>query len=125
MHLIPYLLNILILAPVVSGLLRHPAGEPVMAFSGASDSPVLRVMIASLWAGVMLISILALFDPQRFWPLLVFQVLYKAIFVVLWCLPIWLGLRAGVVPTGPVAVFVVIILVWPFFIVMALRDVQM
>lgn len=125
MHHIPYLLNILILVPVVAGLIRHTAGAPVSAFDGIADAPVLRMMVASLWAGVLVVSAIALFDPVRFWPVLVFQVIYKALFVVLWCLPIWMGRADGVVPSGPTAVFVVIIALWPFFIVAAQRSGQM
>jgi hypothetical protein len=125
MHHIPYILNIVILAPVVAGLIRQPAGQPVAAFDGIADAPALRMMVAALWSGVLVVSALALLDPIRFWPVLVFQVIYKALFVVLWCLPIWLGRAEGAIPSGPTTVFLFIIAVWPFFIVAALRSGQM
>lgn len=125
MHYIPYVLNILILVPVVAGLIRHPAGEALVAFGGIADAPSLRMLVASLWAGVLVVSALALVDPVRFWPVLVFQVIYKALFVLLWVVPIWMGRAEGVIPSGPTAVFLFIIAVWPFFIVAALRSGQM
>lgn len=125
MHHIPYIANILILLPVVYGMLRAPDGAPVAAFGDIADVPSLRIMVASLWAGVLMTSVIALFDPLQFWPLLVFQVLYKALFIAVFCLPVWRGTKVRVLPQGPVAVFVIIILVWPIFIVMALQSGQM
>ncbi len=125
MHHIPYVLNILILVPVVAGLIRHPVGEALAAFGGIADAPALRMLVASLWAGVLVVSALALMDPLRFWPVLLFQVVYKTLFMLLWVVPIWLGRAEGVIPVGPVAVFGFIIAVWPFFIVAAWRSGQM
>ncbi len=125
MHHIPYIVNILILAPVVWGMIRMTPGTPVAAFNNIADVPALRMMVASLWAGVLILSAIALWDPQRFWPLLVFQVVYKAFFLAVYCVPIWLGHAQGVIPTGPVGFFVLIVAVWPFFIVMALQSGQM
>ncbi len=124
MHHIPYILNIAILAPVVWALIRMSDGESSTVFVGSTDAPVLRFMVASLWGGVMIISAIALVNPVLFWPLLMFQVVYKLLFIVLWCLPIWLGYTSGAVPGGPVSVFIFIIVVWPFFIVMALQSGQ-
>lgn len=125
MHYIPYVVNILILVPVVAGLIRHPAGEALAAFGGIADAPSLRMLVASLWAGVLVVSALALMDPVRFWPVLVFQVIYKALFILIWVLPIWMGRAEEVIPAGPTAVFLFIIALWPFFIVAALRSGQM
>ena len=74
---------------------------------------------------MLVISALALIDPVRFWPVLVFQVIYKSLFILLWVLPIWLGRSEGVIPSGPTAVFLFIIAVWPFFIVAVWRSGQM
>ena len=104
---------------------RWPAGAALAAFGGIADAPSLRIMVASLWSGVLLISAIALVDPVRFWPVLVFQVIYKTLFILLWVLPIWLGRTEGVIPQGPTAVFVFIIALWPFFIVAAARSGQM
>lgn len=125
MHYIPYLLNILILAPVVTALIRHPYGAPLPAFNGIADAPALRMMIAALWSGVLVVSAIALTDPIRFWPVLAFQVIYKSLFILMWVLPIWLGRSEGVIPAGPTTVFVIIIALWPFFIVAAQRSGQM
>ena len=124
MHHIPFVLNILILLPVVIGMLTAPNGTPVAAFGGIADAPSLRVMVASLWTGVLVMSAVALINPLAFWPLLAFQFVYKAIFLASFCLPIWLGRAEGVIPHGPVTVFIGIVLIWPFFIVLSLRAVQ-
>lgn len=124
MHYTPYVLNIAILLPVVASMLRTQHGAPVAAFGGIADAPALRMMVACLWAGVLLMSLIALSDPTRYWPLLAFQVAYKVMFLALYCLPIWLGRETGVIPSGAVAVFIFIIAIWPFFIVMALQSGQ-
>ncbi|MEM6306139.1 MAG: hypothetical protein AAF744_15585 [Pseudomonadota bacterium] len=125
MHHMPYILNVLILAPVLLGMVQMTAHTPVAAFSGVPDQPALRMMVVSLWSGVLVLSLVALYDPLSFWPLLAFQVVYKAIFLAAYCLPIWLGRAEGVIPWGPVGVFIGIILIWPFFIAAALRSAQM
>lgn len=125
MHHIPYILNILILVPVVVSLIRHVPGTAVPAFNNIADAPALRMMVAALWSGVLVISAIALIEPVRFWPVLVFQVIYKSLFIVMWVLPIWMGRSDGVIPTGPTTVFLFIIALWPFFIVAALRSGQM
>ncbi|MFC6584878.1 hypothetical protein [Sulfitobacter aestuariivivens] len=69
-------------------------------------------------------SVIALAAPLTFWPLLLFQVIYKTLFLAVFCGPIWLGRSNGVIPVGPVVVFIFIIAVWPFFIVTALQSGQ-
>ena len=120
MHHIPFVLNILILLPVVAGLLRGS----MEAFPGAPDSAVLRIMVASLWGGVLIVSVVALIAPTIFWPVLAFQVIYKALFVVLWVWPAVLRPEDAAIPWGPTNVFFFIIAVWPFFIAAALRSGQ-
>jgi len=90
------------------------------AFPGAPDSPVLRILVASLWGGVLVVSVLALLSPLVFWPVLVFQVIYKAIFILLWIWPAFVRPEDATIPWGPGAVFVFIVVVWPFFIAAAL-----
>ena len=120
MHHVPYVLNILILLPVVTGLLRGS----MAAFPGAPDAAVLRIMVASLWSGVMIMSALALIAPLLFWPLLVFQVVYKSVFVILWVWPALVRPDGAAIPWGPVGVFLFIIAVWPFFIAAAFQSGQ-
>jgi hypothetical protein len=81
-------------------------------------------MVACLWAGVLVMSAIALINPLGFWPLLAFQVVYKVFFLLVFCLPIWLGQQSGVIPTAVAGVFAAIVVVWPFFIVMALQSGQ-
>jgi len=106
----------LILAPVVAGLIRGSMD----AFPGAVNSDVLRIMVASLWGGVLVVSAIALISPVQFWPVLVFQVIYKSIFVLLWVWPAVVRPIDGAIPWGPTGIFMFIIIVWPMFIAAAL-----
>ncbi len=116
MHHVPHVANLLILLPVLAGLLRAPDA----AFPGTPDAPAMRVMIVALWFGVAACSALALLlGPRPFWPILLFQVVYKATFLALYARPILA--RAPDVPVGPVAVFGPIVLLWPFFALAAIR----
>lgn len=116
MHALPHVASVLILAPVLAGLLRSPAG----AFPSTPDAPAMRMMIVALWFGVAACSATALtLGPRAFWPILLFQVVYKAAFLVLYARPILA--RAPDVPWGPVAVFVPIVALWPFFVSAAIR----
>ena len=120
MHHIPYIVNILILIPVVAGLLRGS----IDAFPGATDSAVLRILVASLWGGVLVVSAVALLAPLVFWPVLAFQVIYKAIFVLLWVFPALVRPVDGAISWGPTSVFLFIVVVWPFFIAAAVQSGQ-
>ena len=120
MHHIPYIANIVILVPVIWTMLRGGHGGATAIVGASGHAPVLQLMVACLWSAILALSVLALTDPQRYWPLLLVQVIYKGMFVALWCVPIWLGRVEGTVPPLTM-VFVLIVLIWPFFIVMPLR----
>jgi hypothetical protein len=113
---IPYLLNILILAPVVYRLLFGSNGMADIFGPGLSDSETLRPLVASLWLGVLVCSGIALMMPERFWPLLVFQVVYKAAFLGLHVAPTMMSKGAAAAPAGVSITFLFIVVVWPWFI---------
>lgn len=118
---IPYLINLLILVPVVFTLLVQPDAMRAVFGAGLVDSPTLRLLVASLWLGVMVCSLLALAAPVRFWPLLLFQVIYKTAYLALHVIPVLLREGAGAVPVGVATTFAGIVLIWPFFIWQALH----
>ncbi|MEM8876267.1 MAG: hypothetical protein AAGD23_00205 [Pseudomonadota bacterium] len=109
-----YAANILILLPVVVSLFRVRSIEPLPAFGhcGSADAPVAFVL-ASLWGGILMCSALGLFAPVALIPLLIFQVVYKAIYLASFVALAVLRGKHDTVPIGMVAVFSVIVTVWP------------
>ena len=118
---VPYILNLIILAPVVFTLFVQPDAMRAVFGPGLVDSPTLRPLVASLWFGVLVCSLVALGAPARFWPLLLFQVVYKAAYLAVHVIPVLLRDGVGAVPVGVSATFALIVLVWPFFIWQALQ----
>lgn len=118
---IPYIINLLILTPVVYNLFVQPDAMRSVFGAGLIDSPTLRPLVASLWLGVMVCSLVALGMPARFWPLLLFQVVYKAAYLALHVVPLLLRDGVGAIPVGVSVVFAGIVLVWPLFIWQALQ----
>ncbi len=118
---IPYIVNLLILVPVVFTLLIQPDAMRSVFGAGLVDSPTLRPLVACLWFGVLACSLIALALPARFWPLLVFQVIYKGAYLAFHVIPVLLREGTDAVPVGVAATFAVIVLTWPFFIWQALQ----
>ena len=118
---VPYIINLIILVPVVFTLFAQPDAMRAVFGAGLVDSATLRPLVASLWFGVLVCSVLALAAPGRFWPLLLFQVIYKATYLAVHVVPVWLRDGAGAVPIGVSVTFAGIVLIWPFFIWQALQ----
>jgi hypothetical protein len=112
-----YGFNILILAPVLIGLYAHRGAGPIAVMGGGiQNDDGLRLLVASLWLAVMLLSIAGLVNPKPFVALLVFQVVYKAIYLGSYVGPSFLRVGWDAVPAGPAAVFAIIVIAYPFII---------
>jgi hypothetical protein len=82
--LIPYFANIAILVPVALGSLTG-----LLPISGGHfpESAGWRTITGSLWTGILVCSVAGLFHPTVFAPILVLQVIYKAVWLVFYVLP--------------------------------------
>lgn len=107
--------NILILLPVVATMAR-PDGTATIFGPAVPESPGLRLLVAALWTGIMVASALGLFAPRAFAGVLVLQVVYKALWLGLFILPLWRAEGAAAVPWDPVVPFALIVLLWPLLI---------
>lgn len=117
---IPFVINILILAPVCWSMFFADNGRAQPAFEGkAPESRPLRLLVASFWSAILVLSLAALAEPSAFVPVLVLQVVYKALWLAVFALPE--ARRAGrdALPMGVTVSFAAIVLVWPFFIAAA------
>ena len=105
--------NILILIPVGFGTLLKASVTDQGAFV---ESAGWRMLAGSLWIGILLLSLLGAIWPGSFLWLLVFQVIYKTVWLLAYAVPRLLSGRAAEIPAGIAVSFVAIVLVWPWFI---------
>ncbi|MEL6750624.1 MAG: hypothetical protein AAFO70_00920 [Pseudomonadota bacterium] len=117
---LPYAANIIILVPVVWNMFT--GNGPVGVFEGKVEpSHGLTLLVGSLWLSILIGSIIGLFAPQTFAPLLLVQVIYKASWLAAFVWPLYQRGGWEAVPGGITVVFIGIVLVWPFFLWWAWR----
>ena len=117
-----YAANIAILVPVVCGLVLAKNGPYVPAIGGVvAESEGLRLLVASLWGAILLMSLGGLVAPILFWQVLVLQVLYKSAWLMGYVIPLWRSEGAAAVPWGPAICFAVIVAIWPLILLHAAR----
>ncbi len=118
-----YAANIVILAPVLAGLLVGRNGPLVPALGGViTESEGLRLLVASLWGAILVMSLGGLVQPGLFWQVLVLQVVYKSAWLSLYVIPVWRTQGASAVPWGPALCFAAIVALWPVILVAAARQ---
>jgi hypothetical protein len=105
--------NILILVPIGFGTLLKASLTDHGVFA---ESAGWRTLVGSLWVGILACSVLGVVWPSSFAWLLVFQVIYKSVWLIAYVLPRVLAGRRQEIPAGIALSFVVIVLVWPWFI---------
>lgn len=105
--------NILILVPVGFGTLLKPSVTDQGAFV---ESAGWRMLAGSLWIAILSLSLLGAIWPGSFLWLLVFQVIYKSVWLLAYVVPRLLSGRTAEIPAGIAVSFAAIVLVWPWFI---------
>jgi hypothetical protein len=105
--------NIFILVPVGFVTLLKPSVTDQGAFV---ESAGWRALVGSLWLAILVCSILGLVSPGGFLWLLVFQVIYKSVWLLVYAAPRVLAGRRQEIPAGITLSFACIVLVWPWFI---------
>jgi hypothetical protein len=114
----PYILNIFILVPICYSMF-FGAGVLNVFEGKVAESPGLRLLVGCLWASILVASILGLFRPAFFAPVILIQVIYKSLWLFAFILPLWIAGKPF--PNGISAVFVFIVLSYPFAFWMAAR----
>ena len=105
--------NILILVPIGFGTLLKPSLTDHGVFA---ESAGWRTLVGSLWVGILACSALGVVWPSSFVWLLLFQVIYKSVWLLVYAAPRVLSGRSLEIPAGIALSFVGIVLVWPWFI---------
>jgi hypothetical protein len=108
-----YAFNLLVLLPIaVPTLLRlYPTDQERF-----EESAGWRTLVGALWTAILVLSALGLYAPLRFSPVLILQVIYKALWLLVFALPRVVKGRAGSVPWGIAGTFLLIVILWPLVI---------
>jgi hypothetical protein len=115
--LLPFIFNIIVLAPIgLLTLLGGKRGGQLACQGKFPESDGFRTILGSLWTAILLGSILGLFYPVPMSPLLLIQVIYKTLWLLVFVTPRLIGGRISEVPSGIALVFLVIVLSYPWVI---------
>jgi hypothetical protein len=114
-----YAANIIILVPVCWGMF-FGAGVATVFQGQIAESAGLRLLIGSLWAAILVASIAAIWSPAFFMPVLLIQIVYKALWLAVFVAPLLVSGRGDGVPWGISTIFAAIVLSYPFLIWRAL-----
>lgn len=105
--------NIAILTPIALGTLFKPSSTDQGAFP---ESAGWRTLVGSLWFAILAGSAVGALRPTGLIWLLVFQVVYKSVWLLSYVLPRLIAGRRQEIPAGITWSFLVIVLVWPWVI---------
>jgi hypothetical protein len=112
--LFPYIANIVILVPVAMGTLFNLI--PI-ADGHFPESAGWRLLVGSLWTAILAGSVMGLFNPLVFSPLLLLQVIYKSLWLGVYTLPRLIsGDPAREIHWAISFIFVLIVLLYPLVI---------
>ena len=75
-----------------------------------------RVLVGSLWFAILVLSVLGLFQPLRYSPVLLLQLIYKSLWLAVYVVPRLLRGEVDQVPWGIAGSFALIVIVWPWLI---------
>ena len=91
--------------------------RPSLTDQGAfPESAGWRMLVGSLWITILAGSFLGLWWPSSFLWILVFQVIYKSIWLLTYVMPRFTNARRVQIPAGITTTFAIIVLTWPWFI---------
>jgi hypothetical protein len=108
-----YIANLVILVPVALPTLLRPSSTDEGRFAESSGW---RMLVGSLWLSIMVLSVLGLFHPIRYAPVLLLQWIYKSVWLLTYALPRFQKERRSEIPWGITGSFIMIVVLWPFLI---------
>lgn len=115
-----FVLNILILVPVCYSMFLGSGVATV--FDGlVQESVGLRIMTGSLWFAILIASIAGLAWPAFFAPIMMAQVIYKALWLAVFIVPAFQQGGWNAVPIGISACFAIIVVTYPVLMFLAAR----
>ena len=109
-----YIANTIVAGWVGISSLYFPKLATTTVFAGAyPESEVMR-LAGALWTGIALLSLMGLFRPISFSPVLILQVFYKGSWLVFVALPAIL--QGSSYPKAMALFFLIWVIILPFFI---------
>jgi hypothetical protein len=112
-----YVFNILVLIPVgLMTLLGGEAGNRLVFQNKFAESEGTRTILGSLWTAILIGSCVGLFYPIPMSPILILQVIYKALWLLVFVLPRLVSGRGREVPWGVATTFLAIVVSYPWII---------
>jgi hypothetical protein len=111
--LLAYWVNIVVLVPIAVGTVFRLFPTDQARFE---ESAGWRVLAGSLWTGILVLSVLGLFQPMRYSPVLLLQIIYKSIWLTVYVAPRLLRGEATKVPWAMAGIFAAIVVIWPILI---------
>lgn len=109
-----YVLNIIVAGQIAISAISNPKTAAMTTFGNAYPPTEVMKLVGCLWLGIAVLSILGLFKPIAFSPVLLIQLIYKGTWLFVVALPAIKNSQAY--PKGMAAFFVVWVLVLPFLI---------
>lgn len=114
---IAYTANILILVPVLVSMFADSGGRQIRVMQNqVQNSDGLRLLVASFWLAILLLSIAGLFQPEMFAMVLVLQVVYKLAYLIVYIVPTARSKGIDSIPQGLSVSFLVIVVIWPILL---------
>ena len=93
-----------------------PYGAQLASQGKFSESEGFCTILGSLWAAILIGSVLGLLYPIPMSPLLLIQIIYKTLWLLVFVLPQLLSGRSGKIPWGIALTFCSIVLSFPWVV---------
>ena len=108
-----YWINIVVLGPISIATVFRLFPTDQARFE---ESAGWRVLAGAVWMSAVVLSVLGLFHPLRYSPVLLLQLIYKPVWLAVYAAPRLLRGESDAVPWIMTGTFVGYIVVWPFLI---------
>jgi len=109
-----YILNIIVAGQIAISAISNPENAALTTFGNAYEPTDIIKLVGCLWLGIAILSILGLFKPIMFSPVLLVQLIYKGTWLLIVALP---AIRnAEPYPKAMAGFFLVWVIVLPFLI---------
>ncbi len=109
-----YILNIIVAGQIAYSAISNPKTSALTTFGNAYQPTEVIRLVGCLWLAIAILSVLGLWKPLTFSPVLLLQLIYKGTWLFVVALP---ALRNNIAyPKAMAAFFVVWVIVLPFII---------
>ena len=109
-----YILNIIVAGQIAISAISNPKTAAMTTFGNAYQPTEVMKLVGCLWLGIAILSILGLFKPITFSPVLLIQLIYKGTWLLVVALP---AIRNNDLYPKTMAIFFLVwVIILPFLI---------